>query len=347
MKYQAKYYDGKRPLSIPVTWELREESLVVIFENGGVMNWPFSDLKQDESHNTAIVILNQLTHEKIELVTGEENLPRHLLKRNKIRFSSKLMFTFMGGIIVLLTFFWLSMPLLSNYIAQKIPFEHEKALGDKLLTNFIREGKICQPSKEAEIALKKMIMLLDPANKVDIKIMESPEVNAFTFPGGKILIMNGLLKNVKSSDELAGVMAHEISHVRRRHVLQKIINALSIFLTIHFFAGDFSSVVALDPSTLAAIGALTFDRRMEREADQDALESLIKLGINPESMVSFFKREASLPESLNFLSTHPGDEERILLFGSRKIKSHSVSPLTPTEWKSLQSYCEADRDLTK
>jgi Zn-dependent protease with chaperone function len=342
MKFQAKYFDGTRPLSRPVILELRKGEIAVIFENGEVINWPFSEIKQDDSQNTAIVFLNRSTHEKIELINGEENLPKHLLKRTSFRFNSKHLMACLGGIIFLMIFFWQSLPYFTRYVASKIPFEYEKALGDKLMKSFFRESKICRPSKNAEIAFNKLILLLDPANELDVKIMDSPDVNAFTLPGGNILIMSGLIKNLKSIDELVGVLAHEISHVRRRHVLQKIISTLSTALLIQLLAGDFTSVFAIDPSSFVALGTLTFDRRMEKEADQDALEGLIKLGINPESMVSFFKRQVSTPYTLQFLSTHPGDEERISLFRSKKIDFHSVSLFTSSEWESLKSYCEDD-----
>jgi Zn-dependent protease with chaperone function len=347
MKFQAKYYDGQKPLSVLVTWELRGEAIIVSFENGHETTWPISELEQDVSHNTAVVLLNKITQDRIELLGGEATLSHTLLKQTRVKFSAKMFITFIVGILTLMILYWQGIPVLINHIAQRVPIEHEKMIADKLMENVLKDLKACRPSPEAENALKKIITSLNPQKDLDIKIINSSEVNAFTFPGGKIVIFSGLLKQAKSSDELAGIVAHEIAHARRRHPLQGILTAVSTTVFIQFLTGDFSSVFAMDPSTLLSLGALTFDRRMEREADEDALETIIKLGLNPVQVGLFFQRERSTPDSLAFLSTHPGDEERSALFRSKKIKYSPVPLLSASQWKSLQSYCENSDDPKK
>jgi predicted Zn-dependent protease len=157
--------------------------------------------------------------------------------------------------------------------------------------------------------------------------------------------LSGLIKRAKSSDELAGIIAHEIAHARQRHVLQGILSAASTTVFIHFLTGGLNSAFAVDPSFMISMGALTFDRRMEKEADQGALDQIIGLGLNPKEVANFFQREASVPENLKFLSTHPSDNERIALFKSKKLNYIPVPILSSLEWKSLQSYCEFKKPM--
>ncbi|MDT8316851.1 MAG: M48 family metalloprotease [bacterium] len=163
-------------------------------------------------------------------------------------------------------------------------------------------------------------------------IVRKNQLNAFAVPGGYIFIYDGLLKNMKSVDELAGVLAHEIAHVERDHYLKDSKKTtLADFATL---AGIIAGISSGNPDASIAItsGAnlsykLKLSREHETEADVSALKYLSRTDYKPAGLASFFKT-LSLYERLNsgdamppYLSTHPGitDRQGILESMTRNI----------------------------
>lgn len=152
-------------------------------------------------------------------------------------------------------------------------------------------------------------------------VVRKNQLNAFAVPGGYIFIYDGLLKNMKSVDELAGVLAHEIAHVERDHYLKDSKKTtLADFATL---AGIIAGISSGNPDASIAMASganlsykLKLSREHETEADVSALKYLGKTDYKPAGLASFFKT-LSLHERLNsgdalppYLSTHPGITER-------------------------------------
>ena len=144
--------------------------------------------------------------------------------------------------------------------------------------------------------------------------MDSPEINALALPGGHILLTQGLMTLPDTSeDQLAGVLAHEIAHVELGHCRKALIRknrteALQLFLSLaNRRSGTASSIV----EHLAKLG---ISRESELEADDFAFQLLLKSCYAPIGLVQFLERakqKERIPEWLTFLSTHPGNNERI------------------------------------
>ena len=144
--------------------------------------------------------------------------------------------------------------------------------------------------------------------------LDSPEINAMALPGGHILLTQGLMSlQDASDDQLAGVLAHEIAHVELGHCRKAFIRknrtqALRLFLSLaHRSPGTAASIV----EHLAKLG---ISRESELEADDFAFRLLLKSRYSPIGLVQFLERAKKMeriPEWLTFLSTHPGNNERI------------------------------------
>jgi len=178
-------------------------------------------------------------------------------------------------------------------------------------------------------------------------VVQVPDVNAFTFLGGHIIVTRGLLEKVKTPAELAGVIAHEMGHLSERHVLASIIRAsfMTSIWTVAF--GDISGLLVIDPSTLKQILELRHGREMEERADRFALDTLRAAGIAPKGMHDFFdtlmKEEGHLPQGLAFLSTHPLSVERKKVV-ARFAQAHpelidEMAGLSAEEWFLLKRMC--------
>ena len=132
----------------------------------------------------------------------------------------------------------------SSYIADLIPFSIEKQLGDELADSVLFSSKFI---KEKEVEEQKKKMLAPLLNSLEIKdfqfrffVSSDPAVNAFALPGGTIIINKGLILKAKSIEEVYGVIAHEISHVTQRHVMQNIISSLGVYMGVQLLLGDIS-----------------------------------------------------------------------------------------------------------
>jgi len=180
----------------------------------------------------------------------------------------------------------------------------------------------------------------DPNLHFEYFVINDPEINAITLPGGFIGVFTGLILDTDNEDELAGVMAHETSHVTQRHIARSaedqknrsLLNIATMLGAIVVAAESGDPNVAM--GTLAtAQGSIiqhqiNFTRSQEEEADRVGIQTLARAGFPPEGMIDFFKkmqRNSSLngynriPE---FLLDHPQDATRMAYLQERALSMH-------------------------
>lgn len=157
-----------------------------------------------------------------------------------------------------------------------------------------------------------------PDLEYHIKILDSPVVNAFAVPGGYIYLNRGILAQLNSEAELAGVIGHEMGHITSRHsVSQQSKQQLGQLLII---GGMIASEEFRPYAQYAMMGMqllfLKFSRDAERQADALGVEYSSKIGYDAHKMADFFKvlqkmnmdsEQAGVP---TFLSTHPDPGDR-------------------------------------
>ena len=107
--------------------------------------------------------------------------------------------------------------------------------------------------------------------------------NAAALPGGQIVIFDGALAEAENPDAMAGILAHEIAHVRRRHVTQALIRELGIGALIRLFAGDIGA-------NAQQLVSLSYTRANEYEADGDAIAALARAKIDPRPTGELFRK---------------------------------------------------------
>ena len=147
-------------------------------------------------------------------------------------------------------------------------------------------------------------------------ILISEEINAFATSGGYIFITTGTLKTLENEAQLAGVLAHEISHDRRKHVIQNLnlkdtTSNQNIYSTFNILGSAVRT--ALEKLNFIAFQILTekgLPENDEFEADKDTVQTLHKIGYNPYSYVNFLEKTLSISKK-TFSSTHPSTELRI------------------------------------
>jgi predicted Zn-dependent protease len=166
-----------------------------------------------------------------------------------------------------------------------------------------------------------------PGTPFHFFLIESPQINAFAGPGGYIGFNSGLLLTTDSENELAAVMAHEMSHVTQRHLVRAFDNAASMSLAqgaLLIGAIILGATVGGQAGIAAAAGAqaaalqqqINFTRANEQEADRVGMALLAEAGFVPSAMPAFFERMGRANQLYAtkvpvFLRTHPVTTSRI------------------------------------
>lgn len=179
-------------------------------------------------------------------------------------------------------------------------------------------------------------------------MIRSRAINAFATFGGYVAVNAGLVLTAETQDEVAAVLAHEISHVTQRHIIRAAEAAqkdqLPILLGMIAAAvvGAGSGSDAIPAAIAGGTGLMqqrqiNFTRGGEQEADRIGIQLLARAGFNPEAMATFFGRMQratraggeGLPE---FLRTHPVTTNRISEARERAERMSSENPLVDLDF---------------
>jgi beta-barrel assembly-enhancing protease len=202
--------------------------------------------------------------------------------------------------------------------------EKEIALGKGLAQEVERSSKLIDDPVVTEYVNRvgqNLVRNSDARVPFTIKVIDSDEVNAFALPGGFFYVNSGLILRAQEESELAGVMAHEISHVTARHGTKNATKGEMMQLAT-------IPLMLLGPAGWAGYGLyeglniaipltyLKFSRDSEREADFLGLQYMYKAGYDPNAFVTFFERiqadEKRRPGTIpKVFSTHPPTPDRI------------------------------------
>jgi predicted Zn-dependent protease len=204
--------------------------------------------------------------------------------------------------------------------------EREIALGKGLAQEVERTSKLIDDPVVVEYVNRvgqNLVRNSDARVPFTIKVIDSDEVNAFALPGGFFYVNSGLILRAQEESELAGVMAHEISHVIARHGTKQATKGemmqLATIPLILLGPGGWAGYGLYQALNLAIpLSYLKFSRDDEREADYLGIQYMYKAGYDPNSYVTFFERiqadEKRRPGSIpRLFSTHPPTPERIEL----------------------------------
>src|SRR6267143_1797249 len=202
--------------------------------------------------------------------------------------------------------------------------EREISLGKQLAQEVERSSKLIDDPVVTEYVNRvgqNLVRNSDARVPFTIKVIDSDEVNAFALPGGFFYVNSGLILRAQEESELAGVMAHEISHVTARHGTKnatkgELMQMASIPLMILGPVGWAGYGIYQGLNLAIPLTYLKFSRDSEREADFLGLQYMYKAGYDPNAYVTFFERiqsdEKRRPGTIpKVFSTHPPTPERI------------------------------------
>ncbi|HEX2553149.1 MAG TPA: M48 family metallopeptidase [Microvirga sp.] len=234
-------------------------------------------------------------------------------------------------------------PLAADRLAGLVPPALERRLG-AAVDNQVRAtfgGATCtSPAGEAALArlTRQIAGSLAEAPEVEVAVLRSSLPNAFALPGGRIYLLDGLLRRAESPDEVAGVLAHEIGHVAHRDGLRRLLQTGGTSFLLGLLFGDVTGGAAIVVVGRTLIDG-AYSRDAERAADGFASRALAALGRSPEPLGRLLRRIDDGDGIPPFLSSHPLSAERLAALGSRPVAKPGPPLLSDAEWQALRNIC--------
>lgn len=215
-------------------------------------------------------------------------------------------------------------PALADAVAQRIPLAAEAQVGQSTLEGMehfaLHPSRV--PAARQEALRKRLAGMMGSAGETTayrVEFRESRVIgpNAFALPSGIIVITDELVNLAKADEEILGVLAHEVGHVRYRHTMRRLLEGSATALLIAGLTGDLASTTSLAASAPALLLQTRYSRDDERQADAYAIALMQKSGMSPKHLAAMLGRlEASVKGhegAPSFLSSHPATKERAAL----------------------------------
>jgi Zn-dependent protease with chaperone function len=236
------------------------------------------------------------------------------------------------------------------FFASGVAFAAPDAISDDVQTSEATSQEIKLSEKVQAEVERTMTILANPVYKArtqtiinrispqmqrrlnyDVSIIDHKMVNAFALAGGKMYVTTGMLEFVKTDIELAGVIAHEMVHADKKHVLIQTSrnNRMTLLAIAAVIAskGKGAALMAANILHVAIMGAYSID--IEKEADALGIDALTRAGYNPIGSLTLqerLKEERMKHPEINpgIYQTHPEVDERIAAV-EKYLKDHSIS----------------------
>ena len=173
-------------------------------------------------------------------------------------------------------------------------------------------------------------------------VVNTDVVNAFALPGGYVYINRGVLSRATSMDELAGVLGHEIEHVVLRHSVKQMQQqqganvGLAIACSLTNVCNNQAAATAINIGGTAVFAK--FSRQDEIQADEGGFQNVVRAGISPEGMLTFFQKLLAEEQSqggsgatASWFADHPGTQDRIADI------QRMLGQMSPSTLRSLQT----------
>lgn len=213
------------------------------------------------------------------------------------------------------------------------------SLGERVADDVRKHYKVLPDSDPRVVELRKVgVRLLANIHDKEtwhftFDVIDGKEINAFSLPGGPTFFFTGLMDKLKTEDELAGVLGHEMTHVRRQHWAHQYAadmnRSLLLGLGLVFLHAN-ETMADLASLGDQAVFELPFSRGEEHQADDGGYDLMTDAGYNPIGMVHVFQLlQATEPggSQPEWMSDHPADKNRIDFLQGRIAKDKRTFPM--------------------
>jgi predicted Zn-dependent protease len=176
-------------------------------------------------------------------------------------------------------------------------------------------------------------------------VVDDDQLNAFAVPGGSVYLFSGLIERAKTTDELAGVLGHEIVHIKGRHMARNsgpdaisVLSLLSMVLLAR--SGSGAQAAGMVGQGIAATRQASYSRGLEMESDTLGTRYMAAAGYDPKGVIGFLKtldqeRALNPIEVPAYVMSHPVTQER-LANAELVVKSLGATDIRPDDLDTLK-----------
>lgn len=237
-------------------------------------------------------------------------------------------------------------PLAADRLAPLVPKPIERRIGDasEVQVKTIFGRSVCADPAGKAAFIKLVNRLRDAAGLDDdsmtAAVLPSSVPNAFALPGGKVFVLNALLDKAESPDEIAGILAHELGHLKHHDNMRGLIYNGGTSFLIGLLFGDVTGSSAVIFASRSVVEA-SYSREAETNADTFAIEIMHRLGRSPRPAAELMFRITGKEGGSGFtiLASHPLTEDRLARMTKEDRPASGPPLLTDTEWQALKGIC--------
>jgi len=249
--------------------------------------------------------------------------------------------------ISIVAMIWFGLPLAADRLAPLVPSALERRIGDAAEGQIVVMfgGKTCS-NAAGRVAFNKLMKEISAAAGFDTPVratvLETPVPNAFALPGGKVYLFSGLLAKAENPDEVAGVLAHELGHVRHRDNTRNMIYSGGTSFLIGLLFGDVTGSGAMIFASRSLFTA-SYSREAEQGADDFSVDVMHRLGRPTKPMGDLIFRITGnqADKTFSILANHPLTEDRLKHLSEENRPASGPPLLTENEWTALKAICKS------
>lgn len=255
-----------------------------------------------------------------------------------------------GAVASVLLLAFVIVPALAERLAPMVPPARAAQLGDAVLEQMrplMGRGGVCEaPAGRAALARMNARLLTHAgiAGQVRVEVWNGGMVNAFAAPGGRVVILRGLIDAAETPEEVAAVLAHELGHVAARDPLREALRRAGTAGLFGLFVGDVMGGAVVVATAEAALAA-SYSREAETAADAFAHRLLAEAGLPGGALATFFDRvragSGDVEGLMRHFASHPDLSGRAE--AARAADAIGEGPFEPVlddaGWIALQQIC--------
>ncbi|QQS49946.1 MAG: M48 family metallopeptidase [Bacteroidota bacterium] len=199
---------------------------------------------------------------------------------------------------------------------EKLSKQKEETLGKLFIDQVLSQNDTCR-TDSVVYTIRNLMKHLCRSNNIDtqsiqLHLIHHSEINAYALPGRHIVLHSALVQYCNNPEELTAVLAHEVAHIEKNHVMKKLTREVGIaLLTAVISGGNNGEIVGEMVHTLSSNH---YSRELESEADATAIKYLVQAGVNPLGLSDFLFRLSKDQDqliSIPWISTHPESNKRV------------------------------------
>jgi predicted Zn-dependent protease len=344
--------------SEPVGGRILISSLELLFQSEAAsLNIPLATLEVEFEDAGKGIFFSDARRPDVKVFTLDQSILRHpavrsrpqvtaVVGRRELGRALRLTACFAVGCLLIVCLGSLAVSAMTSAIVARIPMEWEQKIGAREIDKLRQYGQLLDDSNAvAQLAsLAAPLIQVLPANRRDLKfyIANDPEPNACALPGGYVVVNAGLFQLLDQSEEILGVLAHELAHQTRRHAMRHNVAAAGPLVIFGIFLHSNSrpgNVLALGSGLMVYQG---FSQDYEMEADDTGWNYLVAANIDPRGMIRAFQKfeafeqkpgkHAFAPQALQ---SHPATAKRLARLENKWNKLPRKSDflsLPPVKW---------------